>query len=71
MLILQGKDLFFILLDEWSMEDKVIFEQSFNSHGKHFAKIRANVSINSTSFKIAFYFDIHELLEIFFEASQA
>lgn len=34
----------FLFSDEWSMEDKVIFEQSFNSHGKHFSKIRANVS---------------------------
>ena len=30
--------------DEWSMEDKVLFEQAFNSHGKSFKKLQATVS---------------------------
>ena len=33
-----------LLSDEWSMEDKVLFEQAFNSHGKSFKKLQATVS---------------------------
>ena len=29
---------------EWSMEDKVVFEQAFRYHGKHFQRIRSMVS---------------------------
>jgi len=44
------------LPDEWSMEDKVIFEQSFNSHGKHFAKIRANLPDKCISSLVKYYY---------------
>ena len=32
-------------LDEWSMEDKVVFDQSFHSYGKQFPRIRQQVGI--------------------------
>lgn len=31
-------------LDEWSMEDKVLFEQAFGSHGKSFKRIQQMVN---------------------------
>ena len=36
-----------ILVEEWSMEDKVIFEQAFRCHGKNFQRIRSMVSNGS------------------------
>ncbi len=33
----------FHLSDEWTMEDKVTFEQAFQYHGKNFQRIRAMV----------------------------
>ncbi|XP_065052135.1 REST corepressor 1-like isoform X2 [Rhopilema esculentum] len=44
------------LPDEWSMEDKVIFEQSFNSHGKHFSKIRSQLPDKSISSLVKYYY---------------
>eukprot|EP00794_Sanderia_malayensis_P017818 gene17818-19596_t len=44
------------LPDEWSMEDKVIFEQSFNSHGKHFSKIRAQLPDKNTGSLVKYYY---------------
>ena len=31
--------------DEWTMEEKVVFERAFHMHGKHFHRIKAFVSI--------------------------
>jgi hypothetical protein len=31
--------------DEWTVEDKVLFEQAFSFHGKSFQRIRQMVSI--------------------------
>ena len=38
--------LFFIelFIDEWTMEEKVVFERAFHMHGKHFHRIKAFVS---------------------------
>lgn len=33
----------FVFIDEWSMEDKVLFEQAFGSHGKSFKRIQQMV----------------------------
>lgn len=35
--------------DEWSVEDKVLFEQAFQFHGKSFHRIRQMVGIVSTA----------------------
>ena len=32
-------------VDEWTMEEKVVFERAFHMHGKHFHRIKAFVSI--------------------------
>jgi hypothetical protein len=37
--------------DEWTVEDKVLFEQAFSFHGKSFHRIRQMVSF----FKVEFY----------------
>lgn len=37
--------------DEWSKEDKVLFEQAFQFHGKCFHRIRQMVNINASSFE--------------------
>ena len=29
--------------DEWSMEDKILFEQAYSSHGKSFKRIQQTV----------------------------
>lgn len=34
--------------DEWSVEDKVLFEQAFQFHGKSFHRIRQMVSVRSS-----------------------
>jgi len=34
---------FAYITDEWSMEDKVLFEQAFGSHGKSFKRIQQMV----------------------------
>lgn len=31
--------------DEWTVEDKVLFEQAFSFHGKSFHRIRQMVSV--------------------------
>lgn len=42
--------------DEWSMEDKVLFEQAFNSHGKSFKKLQQNLQDKSVSSLVKFYY---------------
>ena len=36
--------------DEWSMEDKILFEQAYSSHGKSFKRIQQIVSVSFTPF---------------------
>jgi hypothetical protein len=38
--------------DEWSVEDKVLFEQAFQFHGKSFHRIRQMVKITHFSFSL-------------------
>jgi len=39
--------------DEWTVEDKVLFEQAFNFHGKSFHRIRQMVGLSErTEFSI-------------------
>lgn len=42
--------------DEWSMEDKVLFEQAFNSHGKSFKKLQQNLQDKSIGSLVKFYY---------------
>jgi len=35
--------------DEWTMEEKVVFERAFHMHGKHFHRIKAFVSVKCFS----------------------
>lgn len=42
--------------DEWSMEDKVLFEQAFNSHGKSFKKLQQSLQDKSISSLVKFYY---------------
>ena len=39
----------FIHAEEWTMEEKVVFERAFHMHGKHFHRIKAFVSVLSYS----------------------
>lgn len=39
--------------DEWSVEDKVLFEQAFQFHGKSFHRIRQMVSFSLQNFVYA------------------
>ena len=38
--------------DEWTVEDKVLFEQAFSFHGKSFHRIRQMVSEYNDAFKV-------------------
>ena len=44
--VMMNFSLFFIewFIDEWTMEEKVVFERAFHMHGKHFHRIKAFVS---------------------------
>lgn len=42
--------------DEWSVEDKVLFEQAFGFHGKHFFRIRQMLPDKSISQLVKFYY---------------
>lgn len=44
------------LQDEWSMEDKVIFEQAFQYHGKNFQRIRAMLPEKPISSLVKYYY---------------
>lgn len=44
------------LPDEWSMEDKVIFEQSFSSYGKSFPRIRQQLPDKSIGALVKYYY---------------
>lgn len=49
--------------DEWTVEDKVLFEQAFQFHGKSFHRIRQMVrshcvEILSTRFEDGFFFQL-------------
>lgn len=44
------------LPDEWSMEDKVIFEQSFGSYGKSFPRIRQQLPDKSIGTLVKYYY---------------
>lgn len=44
------------LPDEWSMEDQVIFEQSFSSYGKHFPRIRQQLPDKSIGTLVRYYY---------------
>ena len=35
----------YFTVDEWTMEEKVVFERAFHMHGKHFHRIKAFVSV--------------------------
>lgn len=44
--------------DEWTVEDKVLFEQAFSFHGKSFHRIRqmvSNISINNYHIQMNIY----------------
>ena len=43
-------------LDEWSMEDKVIFQQAFQFHGKNFQRIRAMLPEKPISSLVKYYY---------------
>ena len=42
--------------EEWSMEDKVIFEQAFQFHGKNFQRIRAMLPDKPISSLVKYYY---------------
>jgi len=44
------------LPDEWSLEDKVIFDQSFSSYGKHFSRIRQQLPDKSIGSLVRYYY---------------
>lgn len=44
------------LPDEWSMEDRVIFDQSFHSYGKHFSRIKQQLSDKSIGSLVKYYY---------------
>lgn len=44
------------LKDEWSMEDKVIFQQAFQFHGKNFQRIRAMLPDKPISSLVKYYY---------------
>ena len=43
-------------LDEWTMEDKVTFEQAFQYHGKNFQRIRAMLPDKPISSLVKYYY---------------
>jgi hypothetical protein len=45
-LALQDMEIYVPQPDEWTQEDKIIFEQAFMYHGKNFNKIKQVVSDN-------------------------
>ena len=47
--------------DEWTVEDKVLFEQAFQFHGKSFHRIRQMVSLFMTKIRLCRHF-IDQLL---------
>lgn len=42
--------------DEWSMEDKVIFQQAFQFHGKNFQRIRTMLPDKPISSLVKYYY---------------
>ena len=42
--------------DEWSLEDKVIFEQAFQSHGKSFRRIRSMLPDKTVGSLVKYYY---------------
>lgn len=50
--------------DEWTVEDKVLFEQAFQFHGKSFHRIRQMVS-----FFVFLYFQLNVLIILFLNFS--
>jgi len=44
------------LPDEWSMEDKVVFDQSFHSYGKSFPRIRQQLPDKSIGSLVRYYY---------------
>lgn len=60
--------------DEWSVEDKVLFEQAFQFHGKSFHRIRQMVSIVSQGspdllYEVLFYSHSNQKSEAFATSS--
>lgn len=47
--------------DEWTVEDKVLFEQAFQFHGKSFHRIRQMVCYNLFYFTIFMLFKLSDL----------
>ncbi len=45
-----------MLTDEWSMEDRVTFEQAFQYHGKNFQRIRAMLPDKPISSLVKHYY---------------
>ena len=43
--------------DEWTVEDKVLFEQAFQFHGKSFHRIRQMVHLLSDLFNFSYLFN--------------
>uniref|UniRef100_T2M3G8 REST corepressor 3 n=1 Tax=Hydra vulgaris TaxID=6087 RepID=T2M3G8_HYDVU len=44
------------LPDEWSMEDRVVFDQSFHSYGKHFPRIKQQLPDKSIGSLVKYYY---------------
>jgi hypothetical protein len=52
--------------DEWTVEDKVLFEQAFQFHGKSFHRIRQMVSLNYSAGIQFFYYYFVIYFQVFF-----
>lgn len=56
--------------DEWTVEDKVLFEQAFQFHGKSFHRIRQMVYIyNIYNFIYLFMLQLYSLYYIYIRAT--
>ena len=52
----ESANVFSPFTEEWSMEDKVIFEQAFQYHGKNFQRIRAMLPDKPISSLVKYYY---------------
>ena len=48
--------------DEWSVEDKVLFEQAFQFHGKSFHRIRQMLPDKSIAALVKYYYRLSKYL---------